>query len=68
MHGGFHCKPGARELILPPDSEACMWHFSYHTIEDTHRVNARLEEVLGLPRPVSRYATAQAGAVARAER
>jgi D-glycero-D-manno-heptose 1,7-bisphosphate phosphatase len=24
----------------------------YHTIEDTHRVNARLEEVLGLPRPV----------------
>ena len=52
MHGGFHCKPGARELILPPDPEACMWHFSYHTIEDTHRVNARLEEVLGLPRPV----------------
>jgi glycosyltransferase involved in cell wall biosynthesis len=34
MHGGFHCKPGARELILPPDPEACMWHFSYHTIED----------------------------------
>ena len=23
-----------------------------HTIEDTHRVNARLEELLGLPRPV----------------
>jgi len=24
----------------------------YHTIEDTHRVNARLEELLGLPPPV----------------
>jgi D-glycero-D-manno-heptose 1,7-bisphosphate phosphatase len=24
----------------------------YHTLEDTHRVNARMEEVLGLPRPV----------------
>jgi D-glycero-D-manno-heptose 1,7-bisphosphate phosphatase len=24
----------------------------YHTIEDTHRVNARLEELLALPRPV----------------
>ncbi len=24
----------------------------YHTIEDTHRVNARLEEMLGLPAPV----------------
>lgn len=24
----------------------------YHTIDDTHRVNARLEELLGLPRPV----------------
>ena len=24
----------------------------YHTIEDTNRVNARLEELLGLPRPV----------------
>lgn len=24
----------------------------YHTIEDTHRVNARLEEMLALPRPV----------------
>jgi D-glycero-D-manno-heptose 1,7-bisphosphate phosphatase len=23
-----------------------------HTIEDTHRVNARMEELLGLPRPV----------------
>ncbi len=23
-----------------------------HTLEDTHRVNARLEEMLGLPRPV----------------
>lgn len=23
-----------------------------HTIEDTHRVNARMEEMLGLPRPV----------------
>jgi D-glycero-D-manno-heptose 1,7-bisphosphate phosphatase len=24
----------------------------YHTIEDTHRVNSRMEELLGLPRPV----------------
>ncbi len=24
----------------------------YHTIEDTHRVNARMEEMLGLPRPL----------------
>ena len=24
----------------------------YHTIDDTHRVNARMEEMLGLPRPV----------------
>ena len=24
----------------------------YHTLEDTHRVNARMEEMLGLPRPL----------------
>lgn len=24
----------------------------YHTIEDTHRVNARMEELIGLPRPL----------------
>jgi D-glycero-D-manno-heptose 1,7-bisphosphate phosphatase len=24
----------------------------YHTIEDTHRVNARMEEMIGLPRPL----------------
>jgi D-glycero-D-manno-heptose 1,7-bisphosphate phosphatase len=24
----------------------------YHTLEDTHRVNARMEELIGLPRPL----------------
>jgi D-glycero-D-manno-heptose 1,7-bisphosphate phosphatase len=24
----------------------------YHTLEDSHRVNARMEELLGLPRPI----------------
>jgi hypothetical protein len=34
MHGGFHAAPGARELVLPPDPEVCLWHFSYHSLED----------------------------------
>jgi glycosyltransferase involved in cell wall biosynthesis len=34
MHGGFHAAPGAREIILPPDPEVCLWHFSYHSLED----------------------------------
>lgn len=34
MHGGFHAALGAREIILPPDPEVCLWHFSYHSLED----------------------------------
>jgi glycosyltransferase involved in cell wall biosynthesis len=34
MHGGFHAKPGSREIMLPLDRDCCLWHFSYHNVAD----------------------------------
>lgn len=34
MHGGFEPASGARAMELPADPEVCLWHFSYHSLED----------------------------------
>jgi glycosyltransferase involved in cell wall biosynthesis len=34
MHGGFHARAGAHEIMLPMDRDCCLWHFSYHNIAD----------------------------------
>jgi D-glycero-D-manno-heptose 1,7-bisphosphate phosphatase len=50
---GVEVLPGARHLgyLLFLFTNQSGIGRGYHTIEDTHRVNARLEELLGLPKP-----------------